>query len=165
MSLAALRGARSFGAVAMVLVACGGAPRPRDATPATAPTPTAATAALLGAWRGTSIEADGTSASAEDAHRMRFTFHPDVLLIAGNQSSDLEQVADYAVDPSSHPARITIRPRDTEDSVLGIYELAGQELRLCVRHGSASGMGFPTELRTTPGSHLILMTFVRERSP
>lgn len=114
---------------------------------------------LEGDWHAVAMEADGEPAPAEAVAEMRFRFVGDHVIIWGNTSSGEPDEATFVLDLSTSPPRITITPPapDEDEIVRGIFQLDGSRLRLCLRHGSAPELGYPTELATTPGAFLLLV--------
>ena len=47
--------------------------------------------------------------------------------------------------------------------VLGIYEVNGDELKICLRHGLSAG-GRPSEFSSKPDTSLILIVFKRAKA-
>lgn len=120
------------------------------------------TASLQGVWIAKSMEADGKPAPAEAVKRMRFTFKGDKLLVRGNHDDGSEEECGYEIDAKKSPKQLDFTPPKQKKPVLGIYEIKGDELKLCLRHnGSAEGR--PTEFSTKPESKLILMVFKRAK--
>ena len=117
--------------------------------------------ALQGVWAAASMEADGTPAPAKDVERMRFTFKENKLLIRGNFRDDREQSA-YKVDPKQSPKQLDFTPPKEQKPILGIYEVNGDELKVCLRHASSSD-GRPTEFATKPDSKLVLIVFKKQK--
>ena len=120
---------------------------------------------LQGVWIAKSMEVDGKPDPAEAAKRMRFTFKGDKLLVRGNHNDDSEEECGYEIDATMSPKHLTVTPpKESHQNtpVLGIYEIKGEELKLCLRHGGSSD-GQPTEFATKPHSALILMVFKRAK--
>jgi uncharacterized protein (TIGR03067 family) len=119
-------------------------------------------ASLQGVWIAESMEVDGKPAPAEVIKRMRFTFKGDKLLVKGNFNDDREEQCSYEIDATKSPKHLDFTPPKEKKPILGIYEVKGDELKLCLRHGSSSD-GRPTEFSTKPDSNLILMVFKRAK--
>jgi uncharacterized protein (TIGR03067 family) len=117
---------------------------------------------LQGVWAAQSVEADGKPAPAEAVKRMRFTFKGDKLLVRGNHDDDREEECPCTVDPKQTPKHLDFTPPKEQKAVLGIYELKGDELKVCVRHASSSE-GRPTEFATKAGSKLVLIVFKKQK--
>ena len=139
--------------VLFALVVGAGAAAPNDKEP------------LQGVWIAQSEEADGKPAPAEAVKRMRFTFKGDKLLVKGNFADDREEECSYEIDAAKSPKQLDFTPpkESHQDSpILGIYEVKGEELKLCLRHGGSSA-GRPTEFSTKPDSDLILIVLKRAK--
>lgn len=121
-----------------------------------------AKAALQGAWSAQSMKADGRDAPAEAVEKMRFTFKGDDLLLRGNFKSDKEDTCTYTVDASKSPKQIDITMPNAPAPAPGIYEIKGDELRICLRHANAPGER-PTEFVSTPGSKIVLIVLKKDK--
>ena len=109
-----------------------------------------------------SLEAEGKPAPAEVVKQMRFTFKGDKLLIKGNFGDDREEECTFKIDPKQSPKHFDFKPPGKKDPVVGIYELKGDELKLCVQHAGGEE-GRPTEFATKPGTKLVLIVFKRQK--
>ena len=121
-----------------------------------------AAAPILGVWVAESLEADGKAAPPEAISRMRFNFKEAKLLVRGNFQDDREEECTYKIDPKQSPSHLEFTPAKEKKPVLGIYEVTGDKLKLCLRHGNSTE-GRPTEFATKEGSQLILVVFKREK--
>lgn len=118
--------------------------------------------ALQGVWVAQSMETDGKPAPAEAIKRMRFTFKGDKLFMRGNFADDREAECAYKVDARQAPKHLDVTPPKEDKAVLGIYDLKGDELKVCLRHASSSD-GRPTEFATKADSKLVLIVFKKQR--
>ncbi len=109
------------------------------------------------------MEADGKPVPAEAVKRMRWTFKGDKLLIAGNLADGREEECAYKVDPTQSPKHLDFTTPTETKAILAIYEVKGDELKICVRHASSAD-GRPTEFAARPGSKLVLMVLKKEKS-
>lgn len=116
---------------------------------------------LQGIWLGQTMEANGKPAPNKAAKRMRFTFEGDTLLIRGNFSDERELKCSFKIDAKQTPHHLDFRPMK-EKTVLGIYEVKGDVLKICVRHAN-SGKGRPSEFKTAPDSDLILIVLQKKK--
>jgi RNA polymerase sigma factor (sigma-70 family) len=108
---------------------------------------------LQGTWHVVSDEAEGEAMPAGLAQTFRrsFIFTADkVALKAGNQMND----GVYKLDTTKKPKEIDLVVGD--DTRLGIYQLEGKTLRLCL-HAKER----PTAFATTKGSRLSLLVLER----
>lgn len=117
---------------------------------------------LQGVWAAQSMESDGKSAPAEATKRMRFTFKGDKLFIKGNFDDDREEECVYKVDSRQSPKHLDFTPPKDGKTVLGICEVKGDELKICLRHASSSD-GRPIEFATKAGSKLVLIVFKKQK--
>jgi len=118
---------------------------------------------LQGVWIGQSMEADGKPAPAEAAKRMQFTFKGDKLLIRGNFADDREQECTYKVVVKQSPHHLEFSPPNEKKPILGIFEVKGDQLKICLRHASSAD-GRPTEFATKEGSRLVLIVLKKQNS-
>jgi uncharacterized protein (TIGR03067 family) len=116
-------------------------------------------ASLQGVWNAKSMDVDGKPGPVEAVKRMRFTFKDDKLLVRGNHNDDSEQECRYEIDATKSPKHFDFTQADKQH-VSGIYEINGDELRVCLRHASSSD-GRPADFSTKPQSKLILLVFKR----
>ncbi len=116
---------------------------------------------LLGVWQAESLQFDGNAAPDEAAKKMRFTFKEDKLLIRGNFEDAREDVCDYKVDATTTPKQLDFTPPDKKKPVLGIYEVQGDTLKICLRH-QESQAGRPTEFVSKPESQTILIVLKKQ---
>ena len=89
---------------------------------------------------------------------MRFTFKGDDLLLRGNFRNDKEQKCSYSVDGSKSPKQLDFTPEGAPGPIHAIYEIKGDELKVCLRHASSKD-GRPTEFASMPDSKLVLIVF------
>lgn len=85
---------------------------------------------LVGTWKATSIEANGKTIKGDDASRMEMQFKPDTLIIKGSFGDDREESCTWKIDVSKSPKTLDFTP-GKHDPVLAIYELNGDELKIC----------------------------------
>lgn len=117
---------------------------------------------LEGVWVGQSMEADGKPAPAETARRMRFTFKGDKLFIRGNFDGDREEECACKIDAKQTPNHLDFTPPKEKKPVLGILEVKGDDLKICLRHAS-SDKGRPEGFATKEGSQLVLIVFKKQK--
>jgi uncharacterized protein (TIGR03067 family) len=120
---------------------------------------------LQGVWVATSMAVDGEPAPAKTLNRVRFIFKGEKLLFRGNFENDKEVECTFKLDLKASPKQLDINfgKKDGDENVsLGIYELKGDELRLCSRV-AGSPKGRPAEFATAPDSGLALIVFKRQK--
>jgi uncharacterized protein (TIGR03067 family) len=113
---------------------------------------------LQGAWNIVSLEVDGNSVP-------KMFFSGSQIVIDGTRFKTKAMGAEYegtvTIDESTVPRRLTIAfdlGPEKGNSSYGIYELNGNDWRLCL---TLRGGSFPTEFRTSSGSGLALESLVR----
>jgi uncharacterized protein (TIGR03067 family) len=126
-------------------------------------------ASLQGVWiaqsierDGKPIEIDGKPANADAGSQMRFTFDGDKLLFGGRKDGR-EDRGNYTIDARKSPKWLDITMPNHDGLLLGIYEIKGDELKVCVRHEHSPG-GRPAEFSTKPGSELFLYVFKKAKA-
>jgi uncharacterized protein (TIGR03067 family) len=119
-------------------------------------------AVLQGTWLGQSMETNGKPIPGEEARRMRFRFVGDKLFIKGNFKDDREEECPFSIKASESPKHLSFSPPKEKKGILGIYEVKGDELKVCLRH-SSSTEGRPKEFATKPDSQLILIVFRKQK--
>jgi uncharacterized protein (TIGR03067 family) len=60
------------------------------------------------------------------------------------------------------PKQLDFTPPKEKKPILGIYEVTGDELKVCLRHASSSE-GRPTEFVSKADSKLVLIVFKRQK--
>lgn len=98
---------------------------------------------------------------AEAINSMRFTFNGDTLLIRGNFNDNREETCSYKVDARKSPKHLDFTPPNEKKAVLGIYELKGDELNICVRQARSSD-GRPTEFASKADSQSVMIVFTKQ---
>src|SRR5205823_140275 len=104
-----------------------------------------AKAALQGVWEAKSGEKDGKAMPAEALKFIRFTFKDDKLSIRGNFEDDSEATMTFSADGKKSPRQIDVNLPKDSGKLLGIYEINGDELKICLREVNKGGAGRPTE--------------------
>lgn len=110
---------------------------------------------LQGVWDGVSIEVDGKVAPDEAAKRMRLTFKGENLIIKGNFRDDREETCTYKVDSTKSPKTLDFKTPTQRELVLCIYELNGDDLKICFVKGS------PTHPKEMTSKKQAVITFKR----
>lgn len=106
---------------------------------------------LQGAWVITSMEMAGKKAPADEIKEQRLFFTGDTILLGRPGAS---QQGTYKLDATKKPKTLDIAAQQNMEA---IYELAGDELKLCL--GQA---GRPTEFKATETT--VLITLKRDTS-
>jgi uncharacterized protein (TIGR03067 family) len=115
------------------------------------------TKALQGVWIIQSIEKDGKAVSEEKVKDYPpLKFKGDKLVVENDDE------VDYTIDPKTSPKRIDVFPYawrpDQPKVLLGIYELKGDELKLCYSRGDR-----PTEFAGKADSKSASVFFVLKK--
>jgi len=108
----------------------------------------------------TSGEINGKPASATDVKRLRFTFKGDKLLVRGFKDDMQEVECSYKIGTDKVPRQIDIVVR--EKTLAGIYQIKGDELKVCYENGGNS-KNRPTKFATNREEELVLIVFKRQK--
>jgi uncharacterized protein (TIGR03067 family) len=117
--------------------------------------------ALQGAWVAQSLEVNGKPAPAPEFKTLRFTFKKDKLIVRGNFGDDGQEECPYQIDAKKTPKHFEFTPSKEKMPILGIYEIKGDELKICLRQGG--GGARPTEFAAKEKSGLILVVFKKQK--
>lgn len=114
---------------------------------------------LQGPWKLTALENDGKKLPEDAVKGMRLSFKGDRLVL---KDEGKEEEGVYKLDPTKKPKAmdLAIKTGDKTDTVRLIYDLTGDDLKLC---GGKAGKDRPTEFAAKTGSGLILMILKREK--
>src|SRR5262245_5653058 len=115
---------------------------------------------LEGVWQITSGEQDGKSIDSikrdeVTVSRDNFTVHHD---------GKVEFTATIQLDPNKKPKAVDLRitsEKHKGKTVLGIYELNGDDLKLCITGAGAKSR--PTDFSAKPGSDYLAVVLKREK--
>jgi uncharacterized protein (TIGR03067 family) len=104
---------------------------------------------LQGTWKLVKIEKAGTTQAvkAGEADYFQLTITGDKITV---QFSSGQEDGTFKVDAEKKPKSIDISPNTSEDkgkTILGIYDLQGNQLRLCVADAGVKKR--PTEFKST----------------
>jgi uncharacterized protein (TIGR03067 family) len=113
---------------------------------------------LTGAWQATSVETDGAKAPADFAAKIQLRFEKGFLMIKGLFGDNREVPCQLKLDPDKKPKTLDYTGLGTKQTVLGIYELDGDTLKLCIITKERER---PKEFKTEAGSNLTLMELKR----
>jgi uncharacterized protein (TIGR03067 family) len=115
---------------------------------------------LQGTWSAVSMENNGKPAPPEAIKGAKLVFTGDQYTLKGEESYQ----GTFTLDPTRKPKTIDTTFVEVEGgkkgTALGIYELEGDRLKICWRHG---GKERPTEFATKPNSGLRLMVLKRDK--
>jgi uncharacterized protein (TIGR03067 family) len=120
---------------------------------------------LDGIWIAASGEVEGTAMPKEVLEKIRFTFKGEKLLIRGESNADKDEIeCSFKRDTKQDPRHIDITtPENGGTTLAGIYELKGDELKVCFLHPKAKGER-PKKFETIAESELTLIVFKRKKA-
>lgn len=118
--------------------------------------------ASQGEWAVEALEYNGKD--LKDKYNISFACKGDVLTVQGDGAVRKEYATlTFTLDPSTTPkcVDLTVAGGVQQDAKLeGIYELKGDELRLCVK---VFGNDRPTEFKSPGGASIALLTLKRKK--
>jgi RNA polymerase sigma factor (sigma-70 family) len=138
--------------------------------PTVAPTVEAEREKLQGTWQMVSMEQAGLRAQANQNPAdmgFRFTGGQWAMLVQGNQGK-WTPLMPFTLDPSQEPKAIdlTVVPGPNKQTFLGIYQVDGDSLTLCLSFVPAENGGKrPTVFHTRPSDPPGVNLFVLRREP
>jgi len=109
---------------------------------------------IQGSWKMVSGQRGGENAPDEVVKNFRLTFKAGGKLSAVIEGKDQEGT--YKIDTTKKPRQIEVTIDDK--TVEGIYELNGDDLKLCVDRSAR-----PKEFKSPEGTRIMLMNFKREK--
>ncbi len=115
---------------------------------------------LQGVWVATSMEINGEPAQAEEVERTRFTFKGQKLLLRHSKDEGKEEEGTFKVDPKRAPKHLDITIKNK--TLHGIYEVRGDELRVCYETGD-KGENRPTKFATNKRDESVLIVFKKHK--
>jgi uncharacterized protein (TIGR03067 family) len=127
---------------------------------ANAPKDEAAKKELDGTWSVMSSESDGRKASKDDIKMVRLVFAGATLT---TKRGDKSAESAIVIRPGEKPKEIDVIPGDGPDKgkkLQGIYELNGDNLRICL---SKPGKKRPTEFTSQADSGRVLIVLNRTK--
>jgi uncharacterized protein (TIGR03067 family) len=114
---------------------------------------------LQGNWSFVQAEHDGHKSSQDKLKALKLSIGADKLTLRGDKGMEYA----YKIDPAKKPKIIDVTPSDGPDKGMvlqGIYELNGDELKLCL---SKPGRDRPTEFVSKENTGLVLILLKREK--
>jgi uncharacterized protein (TIGR03067 family) len=111
--------------------------------------------ALQGEWKPEKAQVGGVEAPPEVTAKMTARFKGDVLTIRHS-----DDPAKFKLNPTKQPAEIDLFPIHHKETLLGIYELSGDTLKLCI---TAEGGPRPTKFESPAKSKIALFVFKRAK--
>jgi uncharacterized protein (TIGR03067 family) len=117
---------------------------------------------LNGVWRAEYLEIEGKAASPEEVKSIFVTVNGKRLLVRLDGENSRAKEALIKIDSTKSPGHIDILPADGQaESVLGIYELSKNTLKVCLK--ADSGTRRPDKFETNANSEQILIVFKKLR--
>ena len=113
---------------------------------------------LQGTWRVVSGEMGGQKLPDDIAKTLTFIFEGDTLTI--REGERVAEKSTYKLDPSRVPKAIDSTVPGQDKAIPGIYELAGDTLKLCWSKGGGER---PAKFESKAGTDLMLATLKREK--
>ena len=120
---------------------------------------------MQGDWKVVSSEEDGNPTPDFIVQAVKLTIKGDQISLKG-----VEDLAErfgkvtFTLDPATTPKIMDFKivaVKDKDNSHEGIYELKGDELKLCIT--TRSGGNRPDEFKTKAGSNRVLVVLKREK--
>lgn len=119
-----------------------------------------AKAALKGTWQVTSLEEGGNQIPAGITSQLKHVFHDDAIVMVVGEK---EKLAQYKLDPTASPKTIDIIRKD--EVALGIYELEGDTLRICLAKDLRRPTKFESKSETGRNALVIFKRVVEKEAP
>jgi uncharacterized protein (TIGR03067 family) len=116
-----------------------------------------------GTWNALSYERGGRVAPDETARMIKFSFADDKMTLLQGIGFTGSKECKFKLDATKKPATIDLSPqegRNKDKPFEGIFELKGDELRLCF---AAPGTPRPKEFVTKAGEPVLLIVLKREK--
>jgi uncharacterized protein (TIGR03067 family) len=121
-----------------------------------------ALAGLQGTWTTERLEASGKDMT--EKFKVTLVFKGHQITVQGNDEVQKEYAkASFKIDPSTNPPLIDLKViggTQKDVTMEGIYELKGDQLKLCVK---VIGNERPTKFATAEGSNTALLLLKRQK--
>jgi len=114
---------------------------------------------LQGVWKGQKAKSNGQEFTADEAAKLELTVEKDggyVLKANGEVKGTLAKL-----DASKKPAAIDLTRSSDNKTLLGIYEIDGDTLKMAV--GKPDGKDRPATFDSAPDSGVVYVLFKREK--
>jgi RNA polymerase sigma factor (sigma-70 family) len=115
---------------------------------------------LEGTWAAAEIETDGKKAPPDFVRRIQWRFVKGFLTVKGSLGDNREIPCTFDIDPLQTPRAIHYADLGSRQQVLGIYEVEGDRLRVCIIYRDRPR---PTAFATEPDSGLTRIVFQRKK--
>jgi uncharacterized protein (TIGR03067 family) len=114
---------------------------------------------IQGTWVCESVSSNGEFLPAEARKAIQFTFKGDKVTVHIGDK-DTKRESTFKLDPSKKPREITMRMKDSEKELKGIYAFDGESLKICA---GALGDERPTGFVAKKGNNLLLVELKRAK--
>ena len=115
---------------------------------------------IRGIWKVVTSEKNGKKEKTKFTHPKQIIKADKITFLGPDGKERLDFYLSYKLDTTKNPKHIDMTNEMTMQTVLGIYTLDGDSLRICA---APPGVDRPKEFKTTEGSGLGLMVFKREK--
>jgi RNA polymerase sigma factor (sigma-70 family) len=133
----------------------------RQPRQASQPAPAADAQKLLGAWKVTTLVYRGKALSAPGSAVKEYLYITKDLIYR-KSGDEVRDVLLYQIDTTQKPKAIDLRSGDGTKDFPAIYEMKGDDLKLCIREKNDDKVERPTTFASKPGSTTILITLKRD---
>jgi uncharacterized protein (TIGR03067 family) len=117
---------------------------------------------LQGVWAATAGEIRGKPAAPQEIKGTRFAFKGNKLLVRSPTLGEREVEGTFKADREKSPKQLDLDLIKLDGIWHGIYEVKGDELRICYRIGGKPE-NRPTTFATDEQESLILIVFKRQK--
>jgi len=112
---------------------------------------------MQGVWKGQKAKANGQEFTADDAAKLELTVEKDAYTLKANG----EVKGTLKPDASKKPAALDLTRSSDNKTLLGIYEIDGDTLKVAV--GKPDGKDRPTTFDSAPDTGVVYVLFKREK--
>ncbi len=130
-----------------------------SAAPVAKEDPKADLANVQGTWEIVAMEAEGKKLPKEDYRDGKWMFKGDTIIAI--RKGQERELASFALDSTKRPKWIDTTSKEDKTHLLGIYELTGDELKICI---SKKPLERPTEFSTKADRQHGLITLKRVKN-
>jgi uncharacterized protein (TIGR03067 family) len=115
-------------------------------------------ARMQGTWKVKSLTEGSKEAPAEEVAKMKFVIDGNKMTVYAGETKAVELTV--KLDASKNPAAIDLRNDEQKETMLAIYQLGGDTLKIC---GDRPGKERPTEFEVKAGTEMGLIVLQREK--
>ena len=113
---------------------------------------------IQGAWKIEKAVRGGQDMPAEEREKTTLEFKGSKAIVHHGASG--EKPAEFTLDSAAKPKSIVIKPENEQKELLGIYELKGDTLKICL---GRDGADRPKDFESKEGSKSMLLILKREK--